>query len=166
MAYYGHSFISLDDLEKEGIYNVISSYFDNPTFTKIKEDENHSIYAVRIKSLLSAEQRFLIAIKPKDNFNIGHTLKLKEIDWVSFQTRVLDETYNLSGQQYNIKKAEPYTSSISLINRTPEASTYNSSLFPNILVTLLHKKKDSYEYSDKGSLLLALETYRTVITFT
>jgi len=165
MAFYGHSFISLDDLEKESIYNVISNYFDNPILTKIKEDENHSIYGARIKSLLSAEHMFLIAIKPKDNFENGHTLKLKEIDWVSFQTRVLDQPFNLSGHQYSIKKIEPYLTPINLTNRTSEASNYSCSLFPNIIITLLHKKKDSYEYSDKGSLLLALETYKTIITF-
>ena len=65
----------------------------------------------------------------------------------------------------NVKKTDIFNSRIYIKNRSKESSEYGSEKFSNILITLLHAHNIEYEYPNEGTLLAALETFRTIITF-
>lgn len=71
-----------------------------------------------------------------------------------------------------VPKRDKYNTKIVIRDRNVNTTNYvpNEVRTQNdggsIMITLLHKTTSLYEYPDKGSLYAALETYRTVITFT
>jgi hypothetical protein len=79
MANYGEL---LEDFnpERDEIYIEFVKYFNNPTMTKIKDIEGQfSMYATKVYSLLSNENRYLICITHKNNMNIGTVEELRTI---------------------------------------------------------------------------------------
>jgi hypothetical protein len=164
MSSYGSILDDLD-LDKEALYDIFIEYFDNPDMHKIKNQDNCSIYYCKLQTLLKNGNRYLIAICSQDNFKIGTILKLKEIKWICFQTRTLEEYHNIPKHIYEYKRGDPYKSKITVKDRQETRSEYICSTFPNLLVTLLHSKPNKYEYPENGTLAAALETYKTIFTF-
>jgi len=164
MTNYGYAFDSSYDPTHDNIYKLIYNYFDNPILYKIKDVDSYSLYSVKIHSLLGTEYRYIIATVEKDKNPLGTGFKLSDIEWKAFQTRTLTEEYKVPSITYNIKKQSPYTDIISVIKRTNQSTEYKARSFP-MIITLLHKNNIEYEYQDKGTIISALETYRTIITF-
>ena len=158
--FYG-SFIEKDlSFERRRIYDILVEYFDNPRMVKWKDNDNFSIYISKIKTFLSKDSRYLICIIKKDNENPGSEFLLSELYWDSFQTRTLNLPLSLPFHSYEIKRGN--SPSISVISRSKTNVDYSCPDLP-IKVTLLPTKGE-YEYSDKGNLYSALETYQTIIT--
>ena len=144
--------------------NEIVTYFKNPDMTKIKDIQTFSTYMCKMYCLLSKECRYLVAFTSRDNAPKGVTRPLSDLEWVSFQAQTLADNHELPPHSYQAQRAGPLTAEIMRISNTPNASTYTCAEFPAV-VTLLHTDKGVAEYQNKGTIVAALETYRTVITW-
>jgi hypothetical protein len=83
------------------------------------------------------------------------------------QTRTLpyDEYSNIKSHGYIPKEMGPLLAKINRTNITDEASTYECDDYP-IIITLLHtRNKTSLTYQNSGTVIAALETWETIITF-
>jgi hypothetical protein len=161
MAEYGQMIESYDP-NLDVMYMAFAEYFNNPTMTKIKDVEKFSVYMSKTYCLLSRECRYLIAFINKDGRGIGTLEELKTMAWISFQTRTLPDKHELLPHSYTAKRGGSLDVEINRIKTGEKASTYTCSKLP-ITLTLLHPKKGSNYYQDKGSVIAALETYQTII---
>jgi len=165
MQQYGEILDGGYEPEKEYIYKLFTKYFNNPTMRKIRNQGNHSLYAVKIYGLLNKESRYLIVITNIDSNSIGTAEELRTINWVSLQTRTLSEKMNTEVHAYVAMAEGPLTASIFRTDILKEASTYKCNDLP-LIITLLHtEKKDSNVYQAKGTIIAGIETYETIITF-
>ena len=163
MAY---SYLQGHDIRTENIYLLISSYFDNPVLQKTKDDIsiNNSVYMCKINSLLGGtEQRYIVVTTDKDSHPIGKLLSLDTIMWKSFQTRTLPYIPDIKKHSYSPKNEESYLMPIRLIERYDDHTDYLMEMPYTATLTLLHRHKNKYEYSEKGSLAAALESYQCVL---
>lgn len=152
------------DPEKEYTYRLMTDYYDNMNMNKIKDDGKFSIYMARLKCLLLNEQRYLIAVANRDQYPPSYQKPLADIRWVSLQVRNLMEDYNLSPQSYEMKRVPDFQRRLKVIHRDQEVTTYQVENLP-VQLSLLHTRNMEYEYPDEGSLISALETFRTIIQF-
>jgi hypothetical protein len=153
----------LYDPNHEVVYSYFSSYFENPKMVKIKSNNEYSIYVRKIYAVLGNEFRYIIAILYEDNLEIGNEEKLSNLKWISLQTRSIEENYNTEPFYYTPKKDLISDENIFLIKKDEKTFKYNSKSLP-ILITLLVVRNN--DYSEKGIIPNALETYQTIITFT
>lgn len=163
MAQYGQVLDGGYEPEKDYVYSLFVNYFNNPTMTKIKDVGNYSMYGCKIYCLLSKECRYIIAITHMDNYTSGTVEELKNIKWISLQTRTLSEQYNVETHVYEPKSEGPLATRITRVKKDNNSSTYESNELP-IIITLLHTPKKS-NYQDKGTVVVALETWETIVTF-
>ena len=162
MAHYGQ-LLDIFEPDKDVMYKAIDLYFNHPIMVKIKNVNNHSMYMTKLYCMLNKECRYIIVFLPKDNINIGAKDNLINLRWVSLQTRTLPDKHDLPVHGYQPKKEGNLNVVIYRSCQTEEASTYKCDSFP-LIVTLLHTKKDSNQYQDRGNIIAALETYSTIIT--
>ena len=149
---------------KSTVFKAINSYFDNPIFTKVKENKTHSIYMAKMDCLLTNEYRYIIATVTKNDNPINSTCDLAKLSWDSFQTRSIPDYYDIRPQRYTPKKSGDALSPINMSNRDEKQTTYGMEKYP-LKITVLHKKEGKYEYPDRATLGASLETYQTIITF-
>ena len=165
MAHYG---VVIDEFASinEDIYKMFTNYFSNPLMTKMKNQENKfSMYVSKAYCLLSKECMYIIVFTQIDNFPIGFEQKLENINWISLQTRTLTDQYDIKSHGYTPVAHGPLLAKIERVNITKQASTYKCNDFP-LIITLLHTdKKTSDVYQNKGTIIAALETWETIVTF-
>jgi len=152
------------DPVKEYVYQLFTEYYDNMTLHKVKDDDKFSVYMARLQCLLLNEQRYLIAVIPRDQFPPSYQKKLENLRWVSLQIRNLEEEYSIQPQSYNMKRTQDFQRRIKVETRNENVTTYNVQDLP-IKLSLLHTRGHEYEYPNEGSLISALETFRTIIHF-
>lgn len=163
MANYGQL---LDAFEpnKDEMYQAFTEYFNNPTMSKIKNVDRYSMYMSKTYCLLSNECRYIIAFVLQDSFSIGSYEELRNLRWVSLQTRELSDNHNLPPHAYNAVAQGPLSTIIIRTKMDENSSTYSCEKFP-ITITLLNSvKKNSSVYQNKGTIIAALETYNTIVT--
>jgi hypothetical protein len=149
----------------EEVYSIFVEYFNNPLMTKIKNDNNLSMYLTKTYCLTSTTCRYIIAFVPLDYNKIGTQEELKDLKWISFQTRTLEDKFNVKAHGYIPEEKGPLMAKINRIKITKEASIYSCEKYP-ITVALLHNnKKNEQTYQPKGNIIIALETWETIITF-
>jgi len=167
MAHYGEIIDDFDP-QKDHIYTLFTNYFKNPKMIKIKDTQTHSMYLCKLYCLLNRECRFIIAFVEKNNSHIDTVEHLDLLKWVSLQTRTLPENEYPNIDVVHGYQAVSEGQLTSIINRTKiddVASTYECQDIP-IIITLLHTEKNTKEsYQNKGSVINALETFNTIITF-
>lgn len=163
MAHYGE-ILDVYEPDKDVIYQSMTKFFNNPTMTKIKDIGKYSMYMSKTYCLLNRNCRYLIAFIIKDVHPVGSKEELANLRWDSFQTRTLPENHNLPPHAYKAQRGGLLDVPIKRTNVDDEASTYDCEKL-SLVVTLLHTKKGASEYNDNGTLIAALETYNTVITF-
>lgn len=148
--------------EQQYFYDILVEYYDNPTLYKIKDDENISVFGIRVPSLLLNENHYLICTCPITKNN---ALPLREIPWLSFQTRTNDnELYShLPKIQYKMKKDAKFKLPLEIVSRDTKVSSYKTVKETPLEVSLLHVKGIEYEYANEGNLQTALETYQTIL---
>jgi hypothetical protein len=149
--------------EHDYIYSLMVKYFNNPTMTKIKNQNQFSMYACKVFGLLSKEHRYIIVFTYLDNEPIGTYIGLHNIRWINLQTRTLTENLPCTTHSYIPTNESPLSVAISRTETTPQSSTYLCKTFPKISVTLLNNSKRSYQ--NEGTIVAALETYETIISF-
>lgn len=161
MAQYGH--IIDKDLvpEKRKIYRLLTAYFGNPKLTKIKDTGSHSMYAAMV-DLLIKDFRYLIVLSPKDTYPKGVQFPLSSINWISLQTRTLNNELNCNKFTYIPHNKPPFDTRVHLNKRKEKLATYESRDY-KFSLCLLHTQESLYEYPDLGTLSSALETYQTII---
>lgn len=151
--------------ERDNIYPIFSEYFNNPTMTKIKNQENLSLYIVKSYCLTSRFCRYIICFVDADDTPMNGEKQLSDLRWVSLQTRTLEDRHNCSTHGYEPKLEGPLICKIFKTKVSKEASTYNCEEFP-VTVTLLHTEKNTSEsYQQTGTIIHALETWQTIITW-
>jgi len=153
--------------KKNEIYQTISEYFGDIMMTKLKHEEktNLSFYYAKVGSLLSVEDRYLVAIVENDKLTpTGYGVKLSTLKWKSFQTRTLSSKTKLVLQ--DIPLVSQMTMNISLFKteNKPDRSVFLTYDSP-ICVELL-KETENQNHSDTGTLKLALDTFECIVYFT
>ncbi len=153
---------------KRRAWLMMVDYFGNIVMSKVKKDtEIHSIYAAIVQDSTLKEDKYIIAISPADGHPIGSRVKLSSIRWVSFQTRKLKVPYD-HAEPVHIRSntsAIDINKEIYLKKRTDHASQYRVKGSP-LIITLVHKKAgENSQFSDKGKIRLALNTFDCVMTF-
>ena len=148
------------------IYSVVTSYFQHPSLTKIKNQDNYSMWACKIYTLLANQFKYIIAFTHIDHSTPMGTIEpLKDIKWVNLQTRTLTENIKCNIHSYTPSYDTPLKASINRINVTKESSIYSCQSFPTISINLLHNnKKDKNTYQNEGTIVAALETYETILS--
>lgn len=150
--------------DHETTYKAFVDYFGNPLMTKIKNVQDYSMYLAKIHCLLSNQFRYLITFISKDNNSRGVTESLSNLYWESIQTRTMEDNHKLKSHTYAPRNMKPLTAKIDILTRDKEKSTYKCEEL-SLEVTLLHKRGDVHEYNNRGTVVSALETYNTIITF-
>lgn len=163
MEKYGKLLDSFENPQTE-IYNIITSYFDNPLMIKVKSDRNLAFYAIKSSSNLLKDARYLIALTPEDGIPIGTPKSLSDINWVSFQTRTLTEDWKVPTHKYTDKETGPWNTPIQLHHKDANYTYYYRCQYP-IEIALLTARTSFPNYPDKGTIDKALETFQTVIAF-
>jgi len=149
---------------KKTVYNAFSEYFNNPRMTKVKNTNEFSVYMSKAYCLLNKECRYLIAFVKLNLMPIKHSEDLTNLEWVSFQTRTLPDKHDLASHLYNAKRGGLLDTRIEKIDTSSEASTYTCDKL-GLVITLLHTKEGLNQYAPTGSVITALETYQTIITW-
>lgn len=162
---YGEIINTGYDPTKNHIYDSFVEYFDNPMLVKIKNVEGFSMYMVKIHAMLGNAYRYLVLLVDQDFEPIGASKKMEEFEWVSLQTRTLEELHRIPVHRYKAVMKKPLDQKIQVFNRTKERSVYKADDFP-LDITLLHTRKDHlHQYNPTGSIVTALETFQTIINF-
>ena len=163
MAQYGE-LLDPYEPEKDDVYNNFDNYFNHPVMTKIKNVSDLSVYMVKTNCLLTNECRYIIVFVQQDYFPVNTRKPLKNLSWVSLQTRTLQDKHDLPPHEYQPRAKGPLNKMINRVGITKDASTYKCEDLP-LTITLLHTKSDSeFEYQPRGNIISALETYHTIIT--
>lgn len=157
--------------DKEMFYSLLVEYYGNPILTNVKTiSEGLKMYATKLYCLLNRDCRYLIAIEKEDVISDPIESKsLHDIKWVSFQARTLPSDYfeNLptTAHAYQAEMKGGLAVLIERYNVSKEASSYRCKVHP-IEVTLLHTERNTAEaYQSRGNIIIALETFQTVLTF-
>ena len=156
----------IDDfiLQKKYLYNMFTEYFEKPIMTKIKDVNSYSMYISKVHCFLSTFNRYIIVLVEKDENIIGYTENLSNLQWVCIQTRELQDKYDLKPHFYVPKKQTQLNCTIIKHTDNDDGSVYSCDLPLEITLLHLNKKSDYYEFPHKGTLVAAIETYKTVIT--
>lgn len=163
---YGQLFAEYTPV-KDFIYESFANYFDNPIMNKHKDVDKYSMYICKIYCLLNKDSRYIIVFTTKDDNIQNFQIKLKDIRWLSFQTRTLTESYHhLKKHDYKPKQSHPYNIQINAIKKDETQITYHTPKDTelNLTIVLLIPEKGSHFYQDKGTLAAAFETYNTIIS--
>jgi len=165
MSEYGQLITSSSDSSKDTIYKSFSNYFNNPIMQKIKDVEGFSMYMTKIHAMLGNAYRYLIIFVKKDSVNIGEKGYMKDFEWVSLQTRTLEDSHKIQSHHYNANRDPSLSQKLTLKTRNENQTMYEVEGLP-LIVTLLHTKKNcTYQYNKTGTVVNALESFQTIITF-
>lgn len=143
------------------IHSLIYSYFNNPIMTKLEDKDDKSYYYTKIYARLLNSYRYLIVITEKDNEPINKRKYLKNINWISLQTRTLKTNYDVPTINYNGSLLDEYF--IRVLNRNKMYTTYTSKDFTNIQIHVLITSSNIFEYPEEATISNALEKYQTLI---
>lgn len=164
MASYGQLIESSIDPYRDFVYNLISTYFENPFATKIKDIDLYSMYMTKIQAQLGIEFRYIVIFVFKDTNQVGTAEKLSNLKWISIQTRTLTDEHSLPSHSYIPKRISALDQKITLERKTDRSYDYRVDNLP-IKITLLPKLKN-VDYNASGTVVTALETYQTIVNFT
>lgn len=153
------------DPKKNEVFEAFVEYFNNPLMVKIKNVSNFSMYCVKIYAMLGNAYRYLIVLSEIDFEELGFKKHLKDIEWVSLQTRTLQEKHIVHTHSYPKNLKPPLNDKISVQSRTEDASTYKAENLPLVITLLNTRKNNKHQYSPSGTIVSALETFQTIINF-
>ena len=165
MASYGERLNNGYEPIRDNIYPLFVEYFENPKMTKVKDVGNYSMYIVKIASNLGIEYRYLIVFVIKNDFKLGDNKFLSQLEWQSLQTRTLPDEHHVYTHSYSPVRIPELDKKITLEKNDNEQYIYGVDDLP-IRITLLPKKGNQSFYNNKGTVVIALETYQTLVNFT
>lgn len=147
------------------IYPHFVKYFKNPIMTKIKDQDKFSMWVSKIYGLLSKEHRYLIVFTDIDTNPVSSTQNLENLHWVNLQTRTLNENMNCKVHSYIPSNDTPLRVTIKRETITNASSIYTCDDLPLSIVLFHTAKKDKNTYQNQGTIVAAIETYETSISF-
>ena len=152
-----------EQVEEDALLDYFDDYFNHPTLYKIKNiEDKYSLYMVKIHCLLNTQYRYIIMIIPFDSNPALTPIKMRGVKWISLQTRELSENHKIPSHRYEPSSLSPLNKKIERVEQSQSSSIYFCSDYP--LTIKLLQKKGINEFQNKGNLILALETYQTIIT--
>jgi len=154
--------IDNSSFNREILYKNFSDYFNNPVMYKIKDIEDFSMYIAKVNCLLSTFYRYIYVFTQKDNNNNMNQEYLRDLKWYNLQTRTIEDQYNIPLHEYEPTRNTPLYVPINRKEKHPENSVYSCDKLA-VEVLLLHEKGGANQYQDKGNLVSAIETYKTII---
>lgn len=167
MASYGQILDPDYDPRKDDVYTLFTVYFGNPEMTKIKDVGQYSMYTAKIHALLGIEYRYVIVFVYRDESKLGTVEKLNVLKWISLQTRGLPDDHKIPYHSYVPRRMPELDKKISLKSKAETSDGMEQYIYTvqdlPITITLLAKKNASYNAS--GTVVLALETYSTIVSF-
>ncbi len=153
------------NFEKNKIYTDFVNCFGNFVLTKgmdtpTNRGNSFSIYYAKVGCLLCIEDRFIVVVVPNDGQLIGNHERLSNLNWISFQTRIIDESPipHLKAQELQNNNL---SHTVSLNSRLNDRYVYDCDEFPLRIELLLDE--DNANYSEKGTLKTCLDTYMCVV---
>ena len=157
--------------EYSKIYETIASYFGNPIMVKGKTtppdrlNRQYSIYYAKLGCLLCIEDQYLVAVVHEDGMKIGNRERLRNLSWVSFQTRKfpVPPAVGIKTQETTKITTNDILENVILTQRLEDRYIYETQSSPVRVELLLDEDND--KYSETGNLKSCLETYMCVITF-
>ncbi len=165
MAEYGQ-LINIENKDNmlEILYTNLDIYFNHPIMFKTKDTNDYSVYMCKLYCLLSKHCRYIIAIVLNDGHPLKTQQKLKNLKWVSLQTRTLKDQHDLPSHNYQPSKSNFINKNIIRVEISDKKSTYKCKDLP-IEILLLHKQEKDHntEYQNDGTVVAALETFETII---
>lgn len=165
MAQYGRPLDTGYDPNRDLIYRNFAEYFEHPVLTKIRDVQQYSVYMAKIYALLGIEQHYVVVLIPKNLEEDGHQERLANLQWESLQTRALEEDHDIPVHSYTPRRLPSINKTIRLTHQDPNQYVYSVDNMP-LKVTLLPRKKDqTMEYSRSGSVVTALETFSTILSW-
>lgn len=175
---------------RQEVYNNIVNYFGDIIFTKLNSkatsDGNvYGIYYCKIGCMLCVDNRyFLTIVKDDEDTPIGSQIFLSNLQWISFQTRSIDdfESVNPNGiklKQQNVKNNRNFILDLEmkLSEELEDRIRYECSENYHIIIDIMKRKSkekniydsmEGYEkeyYTPVCSLQTLLESYQCVMTF-
>lgn len=166
------------------IYSTFNKIYGNLEFTKVRNttinDIPLSVYYCHLDCMLCLEKRYIIVLSPIDLIENNKTNKLRDIKWISFQTRTFKEEINmdlkpqslptisfdkLSDRERKIMHEEfDLSDKKKKEDKIIDRSVYIAKNLP-LRLDLLHRGKNSteYDYALTVSLIAALETYNCTV---
>ena len=161
---YGKIIDGFDDVSIDEIYRYFYEYFGDPVMTKHKDVENYSMYICKMYCLLNRTCKYVICMVEKNKLITGDTRPMSSLFWDILQTRVLDDNINVKSHEYYPEAKGPLLARINKIESVEGFCRYKCEL--PIEIVLLHtEKNDGDVYQMTGSVVSALETYNTIVTF-
>lgn len=156
------------ELEGGDFYRESVEYFGDPEMHLASSTPQEWVYMTRLQSFLMNENHFLIAmVDRKLTDESSKKRRLSDLPFHVLQTRnLLDyEKYLwLPVHPHTTNYSSPFSRSVVFrTSSTPEYSVYSSPRFPNIHLSLLHKRNQENEYTARGTLGTALETFQCLI---
>lgn len=164
MNKYGTIFEPNFNLNKDKFQTLIVEYYQNPKLQKVKDTKTQSVYIAMVDNQLIAKKQFIVVTCGKDKYPSGKISYLMHLKWNSFQTRYLENTSAIP-MSYTVPSASKFDIKLQLVERQDEISRYKTLGNFSVYISLLHDNKNLYEYPNTGTLISALETFKTIITF-
>ena len=154
---------------KRKIYEAISNYFQGFTMTKVDVIGQYAIFKALIGSLISVGARFIVAIvKNNSSLPIGSKMPLIALEWVSFQTRNLEDDseiakFQLQPFHYSKPIGTILEDTIRISRQTSKSNIYLCDNLP-LTVEILKDKADEI-LAETATVSMALEVFNTVLSW-
>ena len=166
------TYVSRDFSNSSGIQNMIrqkiNNVYANFLMTKVEQFNEYGIYKALVDSLTSGDAKYVVAVVPNDNLQIGSQRLLTSLHWICFQTRTTDNIRNefnnieVYPQSYYISSSNNITDPIRLIDEKRTHFLYRPDNLPLKIEVL--KLSGTDNFSTRGTVLSALELYQTILT--
>jgi hypothetical protein len=179
-----------DYMIKQQIYDSVVNYFGDIIMTKLNTKSTsdgtlYGLYYCRVGCMLCVDNRYILVIvkEESDNIQVGTQMYLSNLNWISFQTRSIDEfetvnPYNIKIKQQNVtnKRNTIIDMEMKLLEELDDRVRYECSHYFPIIVDIMKKKvkekniydmMEGYEkeyYTQTCSLQTLFESYQCVLT--
>lgn len=152
--------------ERDSIYQSFAQYYNNPMLTKVRDVSQYSIYKTKIKSMLGVKNKYILVFVLKNNSVIGSQEMMSNLRWECFQTRMLTEYIpNLKEYQYQPRRFAPLMEKIHQIKKDDQQTVYKAETSPLIITLLPNTSSPGSVYQPTGTIVTALETWQTIVSF-
>lgn len=156
--------------EKQEVRRGISDFFNGVYATKTSTNGKFSFYHAKIEEcLLCIENNYLVIVVVDDYNSIGHEEYVSNLQWVSFQTRTMNNSPKKLESQKQIKLEDDsrmikfLNSKISSIEKKSDRQVYSCENIPILKIELLFAENENY--ADTGTIKSALDTWNCVLYF-
>jgi len=145
---------------------IFDEIFANILFYRVSGTSEYTSYMAKITSYENY-MKYIVLVVRNEYAHAPQTTYIQNIKWVSVQTRLIDQNYDIPEQTVDHKTFDPrYFDKkvrLSVKDRNEERTSYVSML--PIELILLHnlRKKSVYQYADTMDIRQALATFNCVI---